>query len=106
MPKVTFIDALGSHREIEATIGETLLNIARRSNIAVEGACEGALSCSTCHVIVDPRDSGRLPKPLEEELEMLDLAFGLTATSRLGCQIIVSDERDGLTVTLPAMFSG
>lgn len=105
MPKLTFIDAIGRRYDVEAKIGETLLDVARRNNIAVEGACEGALSCSTCHVIVDPKDFGRLPESREDEQDMLDLAFGLEATSRLGCQIIISDELNGLTVRLPLGFS-
>ncbi|MGE0652678.1 MAG: 2Fe-2S iron-sulfur cluster-binding protein [Alphaproteobacteria bacterium] len=106
MPRVTFIDVAGNRREVDARSGETLVDVARRNDIAIEAACGGALSCSTCHVIVDLDDFERLPDQREDEQDMLDLAFGLTATSRLGCQITVSDELDGLTVTLPAGFSG
>jgi 2Fe-2S ferredoxin len=59
------------------------------------------MACSTCHVIVDPTDYGRLPPPSEDEADMLDLAFDLTPTSRLGCQIVVTEALDGLTVSLP-----
>jgi 2Fe-2S ferredoxin len=78
------------------------LEIAHRNNIDLEGACEGSLACSTCHVIVDPDWYELLPTASEDEEDMLDLAFGLTQTSRLGCQLIITEELDGLTVSLPA----
>jgi 2Fe-2S ferredoxin len=101
MPKVTFIDREGTRIEVDAPVGLSLLELAHRNNIDIEGACEGSLACSTCHVIVDEEDFDRLEEPTEDEEDMLDLAFGLTRTSRLGCQIIVTEELDGLTVTLP-----
>lgn len=101
MPKVTFVVHDGSRVEIAAPEGLTLLEIARLHNIDIEGACEGSLACSTCHVIVDDDDFERLEEPSEDEEDMLDLAFGLTRTSRLGCQIVLTEELDGLTVTLP-----
>ena len=103
MPKLVFITADGKTRkEVDAPVGLSVLEIAHRNHIDLEGACEGSLACSTCHVIVDPEYFNLLDAPTEEEEDMLDLAFGLTHTSRLGCQIIMSDELDGLTVTLPA----
>jgi 2Fe-2S ferredoxin len=102
MPKMTFIEPNGTRREVEAPIGLSVLEIAHRNNIDLEGACEGSLACSTCHVIVDKDDFERLSEPTEDEEDMLDLAFGLTHTSRLGCQIIMTEELDGLTVTLPS----
>ncbi len=102
MPKVTFIDRDGTRIEVDAPVGLSLLELAHRNNIDIEGACEGSLACSTCHVIVDDDDFDRLEEPTEDEEDMLDLAFGLTKTSRLGCQIIVTEELDGLTVSLPA----
>ena len=102
MPKVTFIERDGTRREIDAPVGLSLLELAHKHNIDIEGACEGSLACSTCHVIVDPEWHDLLPEATEDEEDMLDLAFGLTKTSRLGCQIIVSEELDGLTVKLPA----
>ena len=101
MPRVTFIEKDGTARDIEAPAGLSLLEIAHQNDIDIEGACEGSLACSTCHVIIDPAWSARLKTPTEDEEDMLDLAFGLTKTSRLGCQIILSDELDGLTVRLP-----
>lgn len=102
MPRMTFIDPDGTRHEVEAPVGLSVLEIAHRNNIDLEGACEGSLACSTCHVIVDPEDFERLAEPTEDEEDMLDLAWGLTSTSRLGCQIIITDELDGLTVSLPA----
>ncbi len=103
MPKMTFISADGQTRkEVVAPVGLSVLEIAHRNGISLEGACEGSLACSTCHVIVNQDDYERLPEASEDEEDMLDLAFGLTHTSRLGCQIILTEELDGLTVTLPA----
>ncbi len=101
MPRIIFVDPNGTRREVEAPIGSTLLEVAHDNDIEIEGACEGSLSCSTCHVIVDPDDYDRLSAPSEDEEDMLDLAFGLTSTSRLGCQITVTEELDGLIVRLP-----
>jgi 2Fe-2S ferredoxin len=99
---MTFIERDGTRREVEATNGLSVLEIAHRHGIDIEGACEGSLACSTCHVIVEPEWYELLKSATEDEEDMLDLAFGLTQTSRLGCQIIMSDELDGLTVSLPA----
>ncbi len=101
MAKVTFIETDGTRREIEAPDGLSLLEIAHGNGIELEGACEGALACSTCHVIVDDAWFDKLGESTEDEEDMLDLAFGLTHTSRLGCQICMCDELDGLVVTLP-----
>jgi ferredoxin, 2Fe-2S len=102
MPKITFINTDGTRKEVDAPVGLSVLEIAHRNGINLEGACEGSLACSTCHVIVAQDDYERLPDATEDEEDMLDLAFGLTHTSRLGCQIIITEELDGLTVTLPS----
>jgi len=102
MPKIIFIEPDGNRRDVEAPVGLSVLEIAHRNGIDLEGACEGSLACSTCHVIVDPEWYELLSEPSEDEEDMLDLAFGLTHTSRLGCQIIMREELDGLTVTLPS----
>lgn len=102
MPKIIFLQPDGQSIEIEAPVGLSVLEIAHRNEIDLEGACEGSLACSTCHVVVDEKWYGRLELATEDEEDMLDLAFGLTATSRLGCQIIMTPELDGLTVRLPA----
>jgi 2Fe-2S ferredoxin len=101
MPKMTFINADGARREVEAPVGLSVLEIAHRCDVDIEGACEGSMACSTCHVIVEAEWFDRLAAPSEEEEDMLDLAFGLTQTSRLGCQIVIRDDLDGLTVRLP-----
>jgi 2Fe-2S ferredoxin len=101
MPKMTFIIPTGETKEVDAPLGLSVLEIAHRNHIDLEGACEGSLACSTCHVIVDPEWFDLLSEPIEDEEDMLDLAFGLTKTSRLGCQIIITNELDGLVVKLP-----
>jgi len=101
MPKMIFIERDGSRKEVEAPVGLSVLEIAHRNDVDIEGACEGSLACSTCHVIVDPQWYAKLAEPSEDEEDMLDLAFDLQKTSRLGCQLIMSDELDGLTVALP-----
>ncbi len=101
MPKMVFLYSDGSKKEVEAPNGLSVLEIAHNNDIPLEGACEGSLACSTCHVVVDPKWFDKLDEPSEDEEDMLDLAFGLTQTSRLGCQIIMSDELDGFTVKLP-----
>ena len=102
MPRVTFIERDGRRCEVDAPLGLSLLEIAHKNGIDIEGACEGSLACSTCHVIVDPEWYDLLKEASEDEEDMLDLAFGLTATSRLGCQIIITEELDGLIVRLPS----
>jgi 2Fe-2S ferredoxin len=102
MPKMTFIERDGTHREVDAPLGLSVLELAHKYGVDIEGACEGSLACSTCHVIVDPGWFKKLETPTEDEEDMLDLAFGLTQTSRLGCQIVMTDELDGLVVKLPA----
>lgn len=102
MPKMTFIEPDGTRKEVDAPNGLSVLEIAHKHGLNLEGACEGSLACSTCHVIVDDEWFDKLAEATEEEEDMLDLAFGLTHTSRLGCQIKMSDELDGLTVSLPA----
>jgi ferredoxin, 2Fe-2S len=102
MPKITFIDTEGNRRDVDAPVGLSVLEIAHKNDIDLEGACEGSLACSTCHVIVEQEWYDLLADASEDEEDMLDLAFGLTKTSRLGCQIIMSEELDGLTLKLPA----
>jgi len=101
MPKITFV-VNGEEKTFEVPNGISVLEIAHKNGIPLEGACEGSLACSTCHVIVDPQWYGKLKGATEDEEDMLDLAFGLTHTSRLGCQIMMSDVLDGLKVTLPS----
>jgi 2Fe-2S ferredoxin len=102
MPTMIFVEKNGAEREVDAPLGLSVLEIAHKHGIDIEGACEGSLACSTCHVIVDPSWYGKLAKATEDEEDMLDLAFGLQATSRLGCQIVMTDALNGLKVKLPA----
>jgi ferredoxin, 2Fe-2S len=102
VPRVTFVTPDGDRRTVDAPAGLSLLEIARLFDLDIEGACEGSLACATCHVIVAPEYTDRLAPPSEEEDSMLDLAPGVTTTSRLGCQIVVSDDLDGLSVRIAA----
>ncbi|XP_008186571.1 uncharacterized protein LOC100160329 isoform X1 [Acyrthosiphon pisum] len=103
--KVTFNKANGDKIIAEGKKGDSLLDVIINNNLDFDGygACEGTLTCSTCHVILDSKDYDALPdKPSDEELDMLDLAYNLTDTSRLGCQIILEEKLDGLEVKVPA----
>lgn len=103
MPKVIFVlDKEGAEKIVEAPLGLSILEIAHQNDIDLEGACEGSLACATCHVIIDEAFYNKLKNPSEAEEDMLDLAFGLTHTSRLGCQIIINEELEGLRVYLPS----
>ncbi len=101
MAKVIFLEKNGARKEIETTSTTTLLHIAQANDIEMEGACEGSMACSTCHVIVADDWYGKLPEPTEAEADMLDLTYGVRRTSRLACQIVVTEALDGLTVRLP-----
>ncbi len=102
MPKMVFVLRDGTRKEVDAPLGLSVLEIAHRHDVDIEGACEGSLACSTCHVIVDASWFGKLATPTEDEEDMLDLAFDLQETSRLGCQLIMTEKLDGLVVKLPA----
>jgi 2Fe-2S ferredoxin len=102
MPRMTFIERDGTRREVDAPLSLSVLEIAHKHGVDIEGACEGSLACSTCHVIVDAGWFKKLESATEDEEDMLDLAFGLTQASRLGCQIVMTKELDGLVVKLPA----
>jgi ferredoxin len=100
---VRFLRADGTlDKEVEAAPGQRLLDAAWAAGEPLEGACEGVMACSTCHVIVDGEDFAKLPAPTEEEEDLLDLAAHATRTSRLACQIILTEDMTGLTVRIPA----
>jgi len=102
MPKITYIDFGGTARDVEATVGATVMETAIQNNVpGIEAECGGACSCSTCHVYVDPawKEATGEPGPMEED--MLDFAFDVRPTSRLSCQIQVTEALDGLTVSTP-----
>ncbi|MBP7190394.1 MAG: ferredoxin family 2Fe-2S iron-sulfur cluster binding protein [Rickettsiaceae bacterium] len=102
MPKIIFEIAEGEEKIVEAEEGLSVLEVAHKYGIDLEGACEGSLACSTCHVIVDEAFYDQLVPASEAEEDMLDLAFGLTQTSRLGCQIIITKDMEGLRLKLPS----
>ncbi|GAQ85753.1 hypothetical protein KFL_002520130 [Klebsormidium nitens] len=101
--QVTFVDKNGEEKQIRVPMGVNMLQAAHDNDIELEGACEGSLACSTCHVIIMDQDLyDKMEEPSDEENDMLDLAFGLTETSRLGCQVVASPELDGMKLRLPA----
>ena len=102
MTLVRFLKADGTlDKEVEAEPGQRLLDVAWAAREPLEGACEGVMACSTCHVIVDAEDFEKLPAASEEEEDLLDLAAHATRTSRLACQIILEDGMESLTVRVP-----
>ena len=102
MTKITFISADGSQtRVVEGAPGQTLLEIGQAHEQPLEGACEGAMACSTCHVIIAPADFAKLPKASAHEEDMLDFARDVTRTSRLACQVTLTPELESLEVRMP-----
>ena len=102
MTKVRFISADGrTIVEADGAAGTRLLDLAQAHDQPLEGTCEGAMACSTCHVVVAPADFAKLPRASADEEDMLDFAYGVTRTSRLACQIWLSDALDSLEVRMP-----
>lgn len=101
-PKVIFITDNDQEIAVDGIIGLSILEIAHQNDIDLDGACGGSLACATCHVIVEGDFYQQLPLALEAEEDMLDLAFGLTQNSRLGCQIIFTEALDGIKIRLPS----
>ncbi len=99
---ITFTRANGTEQSVNAKAGERLLDVAQQHGLPMEGTCEGHMACATCHVIVAKAWYNTLPKPSNDELDMLDFATGLSGTSRLACQIWLTEVMDGLSVRLPA----
>lgn len=100
--KVHFTTDRGETVTAEASPGDSLLSVGQAAGMPLEGTCEGQMACSTCHVIVAKEWFDRLPVASEEEEDMLDFAAAACRTSRLACQIVLGEEMDGLTVTIPA----
>ncbi|HAD18143.1 MAG TPA: 2Fe-2S ferredoxin [Erythrobacter sp.] len=100
--KIEFVTSNGDTVSTHAEAGDNLLRVAQAAGLPLEGTCEGQMACSTCHVIVSGEWFDRLEEASEEEEDMLDLAAGVARTSRLSCQIDLTEEMDGLTVTIPA----
>ena len=97
----TFVDGEGASTTVTADESQSLLDVAHEHDVELEGACGGELACSTCHLVFEKRIFDELPVMSEEEEDMLDLAWGLTDTSRLGCQIKVTRAMEGMTVQIP-----
>jgi ferredoxin len=99
---VRFLKSDGTlDKEVEAEPGQRLLDVAWAAREPLEGACEGVMACSTCHVIVAADDFEKLPRASEEEEDLLDLAAHATRTSRLACQILLTPALESLTVGIP-----
>ena len=102
MPKITYIEQNGSAKTIEVDNGLTVMEGAVQNNIpGIDADCGGGMACATCHVYVEDLWLNKLPKAEDAEQDMIDMAYKPNKNSRLSCQIIVSDEIDGLTVTTP-----
>ncbi|OQR79674.1 adrenodoxin-like [Tropilaelaps mercedesae] len=103
--EVTFVRESGERITTKGKVGDSLFDVIVNNDIDIDGfgACEGTLACSTCHLIFKPEDYAKLrEKPTDEEMDMLDLAFGLTETSRLGCQVFLTENESGMEIQLPA----
>lgn len=99
---VAFVDKDGKQFPAEGKEGQNLVHLAHENEIDLEGACECSLACSTCHVILENKTYDALEPPTEEEEDLLDLAFGLTATSRLACQVRLTKDFEGAKIQLPS----
>jgi len=102
-PRITlnWVGKKGEEFTTDGIVGESILDAAHRHDVELEGACEGVCACSTCHVILEDPAFDELEDPSEEEEDMLDQAFGLTPTSRLGCQVELTHAQDGMKIKLP-----
>ena len=101
MPRLIFVNSEGTEKSVEAENGLSVMEIARDNDLEIVGTCGGAISCCTCHVIIDKDWFSIVGGPNPDEEDMLDLAVGLQPTSRLSCQIEVTNELDGLRMTIP-----
>src|SRR5512139_3478451 len=99
--RVAFITSEGTRIEATASPGDVLLDVAQAAGMPLEGTCEGQMACSTCHVVIASEWFDKLPRASEDEEDMLDLAAGVTRTSRLSCQIVLGDELEGIVVRIP-----
>ena len=101
MAKITFIKQNGKKIEVEGKNGLSVMEVAIANGIEIEAACEGSMACATCHLICDSEWYDKIPHPSEEEKDMLDLAFNVTDTSRLSCQVRINDSLDGIIFSVP-----
>ncbi|ATN37598.1 hypothetical protein ACO34A_27900 (plasmid) [Rhizobium sp. ACO-34A] len=102
MTKIFVTDPAGRETALEAENGELLMKVLRTAGLGIKGSCEGALSCGSCHVHIDPATNDLLEPPAEDEIDMIDLADGAISTSRFSCQIRISPTLDGLRLSIPA----
>ncbi|KAK9893415.1 ferredoxin, partial [Cystobasidium minutum MCA 4210] len=101
--KVTFQNSKGETiKTVEGNEGDDIVDLSWEYDLDIEAACEKSIACSTCHVILDPDSYDKLEEPSDEENDMLDMAFGLEDTSRLGCQVKLTRDLDGMVVKLPS----
>ena len=106
MPKITYIDSKGSSKTIEVEKGLSVMEGAIQNDISgIDADCGGAMACATCHVYVEDNWFNKLPKAEDAEIDMIDMAYEPKKNSRLSCQLIVSNELEGLIVTTPAKQS-
>ena len=106
MPKITYKDKSGNSKTLEVENGLSVMEGAIQNNVpGIDADCGGSMACATCHVYVEEKWLDKLPKAEEGEVDMIDMAFEPKKNSRLSCQLIVSDELDGLTVTTPVKQS-
>ena len=101
MIRVNFVTTDGQKIVAEGQPGQRLLELGQAAGMPLEGTCEGQMACSTCHVVIGADWFDRLPAAVEDEEDMLDLAAGVTRTSRLSCQIVLTRDLDGLDVRIP-----
>ena len=102
MPKIKFVQPDGTSQDVDAEVGMTVMEAAKKNMIeGIEAECGGACACATCHVYVDEAWTDAVGKPAEMEEDMLDFAFDVRESSRLSCQIKVTDKLDGLVVSIP-----
>ena len=100
MPKITYIDNQGSSKTIDVEKGLSVMEGAIQNDISgIDADCGGSMACATCHVYVKEEWLNKIPKADEGEVDMIDMAFEPKKNSRLSCQILITDELDGLTVT-------
>ena len=102
--RLVFVSPNGEEKPVQGAFeGKNILEVAHDVNVDLEGACDCSCACSTCHVVLQPDDYAASSRAFtEEEEDMLDLAFGLTETSRLGCQVVLGPQHDGMRITLPS----
>jgi 2Fe-2S ferredoxin len=102
MPRIVFIEQGGTRRQIDAPLGITLMEVAVGNGVqGIVAQCGGACACATCHVYVAPAWFDKLPAREEMEEGMLECAWEMRANSRLSCQVHVTDDLDGLELTVP-----